>query len=160
MRLSVTLVCTATYSNGTKKTVNPTWGSTSHGYFQGNSFYPYTSAAGKSVNVKATFGGKSATVTIKVAKLPKPVTLKKLKILSNGTQLSCQATYSDKSQKLVTPQWTVSKPEYATVNSQGVLSLTAAGSARNKSFTFKVYAHYEGKKASSSWKVTVNKKKK
>ena len=158
---SVTLACFATFSDGTKGRVMPTtWSNTSYGYVKECIFYSNTSAAGKSVKLTATFGGKKATVTIKVAKLPKAVKLKKLKILSSGTRLSCQATYSDKTTKTVTPQWVVSKPQYAQVSNEGVLTLTSAGASSPKSFTFKVYAHFGGKKASSSWKHKVSKSKK
>ena len=137
---TATYTCTATYSNGTSKTVTPNWSISS-----GDSYASITGAgvltgkAAGTVTVKASFSGKTATQNVTISPNPS-YTLSSISISGTGSvnvgstaNYTCKATYSDGTTKTVTPAWSISSGStYASITGAGVLTGKAAGTVTVK----------------------------
>jgi preprotein translocase subunit Sss1 len=149
-------VCTASYSDGTSKSIVPSWSE--------NSAYASISALGilsaddvtsdQSVVITASFGGKSDThsVTIKyVAPTLSGIVISGPAIIDEETsaQYVCTANYSDGTSETVTPAWSENS-FYTTIGGSGLL--TAADVSADQNIT--VTATYGGK--SDTHAVVVN----
>jgi hypothetical protein len=134
-------VCTATYSDGTSKTVTPSWSE--------NSAFTTISSSGllragdveadQNVILTAVFEGKTDTHAVVVAFVAPRVELTRLVIsgpdtIEEGTaaQYVCTAHYSDGSSAEVTPVWSENSA-LASINGSGLL--TARNTATDESVT-------------------------
>ena len=156
---TINCTCTAKYSDGTSKTVTPTWSITSGDNYA--SISPSGSLTGKAdgiVTIQAQFtdSGVTKTVTKNVTVgTGKPVTLSSISISGSDSvnagsteTYTCTATYSNGTTKTVTPTWSISSgASYATISNSGVLNGKAGG-------TVTIKADYEGKTATKN--VTVS----
>ena len=141
------LSCTASYSDGTSKTVVPNWSE--------NSSYATINSSGRleagdvasdqGVTVTASFGGKSDahSLTIKyvVPDLDRIVISGSSFVDEETTaQYVCTATYSDGTSKVVVPSWSENS-SFATIGTSGLLNAGDVDS--DQSVT--VSANYQGK---------------
>ena len=141
---NTTYTCTATMSDGTTKTVTPTWS-----IYSGSS-YASISASGKltantvtssqNVTVKASYteGGVTKTATKSVTINPPSVSLSSISITGpdyvyagkTGT-FAASATMSDGTTKSITPTWSISSgTSYASISTAGVLTGKTVSSAQ------------------------------
>lgn len=137
--------CTATYSDGSTRTVTPTWS------ISGGSSYASISAAGvltaktvtssQSVTVQASYtdGGVTRTTTKTVTVNPSSGSLSAIAISGFADAYSgksrtyvCTASYANGSTSAVTPTWSVSSgSSYASINASGRLSAGTVTSSQN-----------------------------
>ena len=152
---SFTYNCWAYYSDGSSKTVTPSWSENSSYATISSSGYLNTSpvSSDRSCTITASYGGKSDThnVTIKnvaatVASIS--VTGPDSVLENNSAQYTCTATYSDGSTQNVSSSasWSVDSTQYASISSSG--RLTGKSVDSNKRVV--VTANYGGKTSSKS----------
>ena len=155
---TATYTCTAKYSDGTSKTVTPSWSVSPTTYATITSGGVLTGKAAGTVTVTASYteGGVTKTATKSVTVNPNPSpTLSSISIsgpdsvnVGATATYTCTATYSDGSAKKVTPTWSISSGStYVSITSAGVLTGRASGTAT-------ITASYSGKTATKNVTVT------
>ncbi|VGO21240.1 hypothetical protein [Pontiella sulfatireligans] len=127
--------CTATYSDGTQKAVDPSWGLSSPSssmtlYPYGHEGWLYTGLidSDQTVTLSAFFEGAAVELEASIKNVPSEPVLTGVKI--NGpaevqkgswTIYSCTASYSDGSQRAVQPSWSISSPSSSSLIDSGWL---------------------------------------
>lgn len=144
---SGTYVCTATYSDGSKATVDPVWSvdSTYASIDSSGELAAGDVSADETVDVTASYNGKSASVAATIVYLAPIldhlVVSGPTSVEEGGTaSYTCNAHYSDGSSIPVVPAWSVSSAS-ASIDASGAL---AAGSVDADEQLY-VVATYDGK---------------
>ena len=127
--------CTATWSDGSTSKVTPKWSLSSSDYASvdssGNMTNKNTSTVDKSPTLKASYSFCGVTKTAsKVVKLLKPgrslvsISINGSSSIDAGSSstYTCKATWSDGSTSTVTPKWSLSSTDYASVDSTGKMT--------------------------------------
>ncbi|MBR4900426.1 MAG: hypothetical protein IKZ46_05755 [Victivallales bacterium] len=122
--------CTATWSDGATTTVTPTWSLSSSEYAsidaEGKMTNKNTTETEKEVTLKASYEygsiTKTASKVVTLSKrLPASMTIVGDDTISNGSILEyvCMVTWSDETVSRVTPDWSLSSTDYASVDVNG-----------------------------------------
>ncbi len=126
---SATYSCTASWSDGTTSDVTPSWSLLPSSYAtlsNGKVTNKNTTDTDQAVTVKATYSFGEVSRTAEKAITLEKRTLVSIAVSGNATisggnpiTYSCNATWSDGTTSAVTPKWSLSSVEHATVDETG-----------------------------------------